>query len=32
MFADFKRKRLVNIAGSTLVITDKPGLEKISGA
>jgi CRP/FNR family cyclic AMP-dependent transcriptional regulator len=32
MFADFKRKKLVRVAGSTLVITDKPGLEKMSGA
>ena len=31
MFADFKRKKLVKVAGSTLVITDKPGLEKVSG-
>ena len=32
MFADFKRKKLLRIAGSTLVITDKPSLEKLSGA
>jgi CRP/FNR family transcriptional regulator len=27
MFADFKKRHLVNIRGSTLVIRDKPGLE-----
>jgi CRP/FNR family cyclic AMP-dependent transcriptional regulator len=31
-FADFKRKKLLRVAGSTLVITDKPGLERVSGA
>ncbi len=29
LFSDFKRKRLLEIHGSTLIITDKAGLEKI---
>jgi len=29
LFADFKRKRLLEVKGSTLVITDKRGLQKL---
>jgi CRP/FNR family transcriptional regulator, cyclic AMP receptor protein len=29
LFADFKKKQLLQIKGSTLVIRDKPGLEKL---
>lgn len=29
LFSDFKRKRLLEIRGSTLIITDKAGLEKM---
>jgi CRP/FNR family transcriptional regulator len=32
VFADFKRKQLVKVTGSTIVITDQLGLEQISGA
>jgi CRP/FNR family cyclic AMP-dependent transcriptional regulator len=29
LFADFKRKRLVEIHGATLVVTDRPGLQQM---
>ena len=29
LFTDFKRKHLVEIHGSTLIITNKAGLEKV---
>ncbi len=31
LFADFKRKRLLEVKGSALVLTDKPGLQKLVG-
>ncbi len=32
LFADFKRKRLLEVKGSTLVLTNKPGLQKLVDA
>ena len=32
LFSDFKRQRLVEVRGSSLVITDKPGLQKLLAA
>jgi CRP/FNR family cyclic AMP-dependent transcriptional regulator len=32
LFANFKRKKLIEVHGSALVITDKAGLEKVFGA
>lgn len=31
VFADFKRKKYVEVHGSTLIITNKPGLQKLIG-
>jgi CRP/FNR family cyclic AMP-dependent transcriptional regulator len=32
VFTDFKRKRFVEVHGSTVIITDKPGLDELIGA
>jgi CRP-like cAMP-binding protein len=32
LFADFKKKRLLEVKGSTLIIRDKSGLENLLGA
>jgi len=32
LFANFKKKQLLQINGSTLIVRDKAGLEALSGA
>jgi CRP/FNR family transcriptional regulator len=31
LFADFKKKELLQIKGSTLIVRNKPGLERLAG-